>query len=105
LVTLEPVRELSDAEKRRMEHYLASKLGPGHYYNVFKLCALMVVCFTRRVWNKLGWVPFQNDFFGVICSVYVDEAYKAAGIDLLPNENAEYTVPADFARSAMLQRV
>ena len=105
LLYLEPRRELGPAESRKMGSYLESKLGPGVVYNLFKLLSLILVYPTRRVWKRIGWVPFQNDFFGVICSVYVDEAFKAAGIDLLPDCYAEYTAPGDFEHSDLLQQV
>jgi len=74
-------------------------------YNIPKVVALAVVYPTRWIWRKLGWVPFDAYVHGAVCSELVDEAYKAAGIDLLPNDHEGYTAPVDFTRSPLLQRL
>jgi hypothetical protein len=105
VVWLAPKERLTEKQTESMKEYLDSKLGDKANYNVFKLVVLALVYPTRWFWQWIGWVPFQRDFFGVICSVYVDEAYKAAGIDLLPGKSEEYTAPGDFLSSDKVEKV
>lgn len=102
-VFLQPREELTEKQKEAMNEYLERMLSRP--YNVFKLVSLALVYPTRWFWNWIGWVPFEKDVFGVVCSVYVDEAYKAAGIDLLPGRSEEYTSPGDFLKSELLEKV
>lgn len=74
-------------------------------YNFLKLFILAIVYPTRKFWNWLGWVPFQAECFGSVCSVYVDQIFKDMGIDLLPNKNEEYTAPGDFIKNKLLEEL
>lgn len=105
VIFLEPKIDLTQKQQNFMKRYLESKLGNKGRYNILKLIVLSFVYPTRWFWKWIGWVPFQNDVFGVVCSVYVDEAYKAAGIDLLPKEYEEYTAPGDFFRADKLTKI
>lgn len=99
-VYLDPKRDLTEKEIDQMVSYADTTIKENWPYNYLKLFTLAIVYPTRKFWNKLGWVPFQRDWFGTVCSVYVDQIYKSAGIDLLPEKNEEYTSPGDFLNSS-----
>lgn len=65
-------------------------------YNFFKLVVLTIVWPTRWVWRKIGWVPFDHEVYGELCSGFVDEVMRRAGWDLFPREHEGYTVPGQF---------
>lgn len=68
----------------------------GYKYNVLKLLVLAIVWPTRWFWKKIGWVPFNAEFMGEVCSVYVDEIFKTVHWDIFPKEHEGYTVPGQF---------
>ena len=83
-ITLEPVRDLTKRELAQMQRYVSESLHRRWPYNILKLVILALVYPTRWFWRKINWVPFDHEVYGETCSSYVDEAFKAAGIDLLP---------------------
>ena len=85
--------------------YWLDNLDKRRPYNVFKLLILALVIPHRKFFERLGWVPFDNDKLGEVCSVSCDEAKKAAGIDLFPERMEAYTAPVDFRESFLLERV
>lgn len=98
---LEYVRELKDHEVMKMEKYIRdtySKYG----YNFLKLLSLALVAPLKGLFRKLKWVPFDKPWFGEVCSVMPDEAYKSIGIDLLPGEHEGYTAPGDYLKCVRL---
>jgi hypothetical protein len=72
-------------------------------YNVFLLIALAFVYPLRWFFDKLNWVPFRAQLFGEVCSTFVDQAFKAAGIDLFPERGEDATVPGDFIKCRLLR--
>ena len=96
---LEPVQDLTDNEVKIMELHLMRELKKKRPYNVLKLIALIIVYPTRWIWRALGWVPFSNNVFGYVCSVFVDEAYMHIQRDILPDDYHEYTAPVDLLRT------
>jgi len=82
----------------RMRIYLETAVNLEWKYNWLKILALMLVYPTRWFWRKIGWVPFDSWIFGEICSVLVDEAWYAEGVDLLPGQRQGYTAPGDLRR-------
>ena len=86
-----------------LKDVLNSEVVKARPYNFLKLVTLAFVYPTRKFWNWIGWVPFQHEFFGNVCSVFVDQVFKDIGIDLLPGNNEEYTVPGDFVKSGLLE--
>ena len=72
-------------------------------YNFPKLVGMAVIYPFRWFFKAIRWVPFSRSVFGYICSEYVDRAFKAAGIDLLPGAREGYTAPGDLARSKWLR--
>ena len=98
-----PVRPLTDRELHDIWYYCARAVRHGWPYNFCKIVALAVVYPTRWVWRRLGWVPFDRDVYGETCSGFVDEAFKVAGIDLLPLEHEGYTSPGDIWDSKFLE--
>ena len=94
---------LNMAQHNALKDTLNTKLVEHLPYNYLKLFVLMLVYPTRWFWNKIGWVPFQSEFFGNVCSVFVDSTFKDIGIDLLPDNNEEYTAPGDFLKSKLLE--
>ncbi len=87
---------------REVDYWLG-KLNWRRPYNVPKLVIKAFVYPLRRWFNKIGWVPFDQPVFGDDCSTSVDEAKKAARIDLLPGELEGYTAPGDFLKSGKLE--
>jgi len=102
-VILGPVEELTIGQNIKLQNYLDQTIYEARPYNFFKLVALAVIYPTRWFWNLIGWVPFSHDMYGEVCSVYVDEAFKAIGIDLLPYHDEQYTSPGDLLFSPRLQ--
>lgn len=104
-VYLEFKLPLPDKEIKQIKALLEQKVVEKRPYNFMKIAVLTFVYPTRRFWRWLNWVPFQNEVFGSVCSVFVDENFKQIGIDLLPGENEEYTAPGDFLKSKLLTSV
>ena len=106
----EPKIELRNRERRLMGAFLKRTLGesPPWYrwpYNYLKLLVLALVYPTRWIWNKLNWVPFQNDLLGEVCSTYVDQAWLITGRDIIPGMYEEFTVPGDLSGLPGFERV
>jgi len=74
-------------------------------YNVLKLLVLAIVYPTRKFWTWINWVPFQAEFFGEVCSEFVDEEYSTAGRDLFPGRTEEDTVPGDYMKCDQIEVV
>jgi len=98
-------KPLTSDQLSKLYETLWIKVVVAQPYNFLKLFVLMLVYPTKKFWNKIGWVPFQSEFFGNVCSVFVDSVFKTVGIDLLPGQNEEYTAPGDFYVSPMLEVV
>jgi hypothetical protein len=93
-------------EQERAElAYWISKLNKRRPYNVPKLLVLAIVIPHRKFFERLGWVPFDNERLGEVCSASCDEGKKAAGLDLLPGRMEGYTAPGDFRESPLLEVV
>ena len=97
----EPVKEMTESEKRRMWAFLwwTSEFEHGGRwpYNFLKFVVLAIVYPTKRFWNWINWIPFSSDLLGEVCSTYVDYAWRAAGRDILKGWSEEFTVPGDLA--------
>jgi len=90
--------DVTDAQEKKMREYLDYTVKIRMPYNFLKLVALAIVYPTRWFWNCIKWVPFNAELFGRVCSVYVDKAFKSAGVDLFKNELEGFTVPGDFLK-------
>jgi len=101
----QPIRELTPGEKLAILRYFIDSVNKRRPYNFGKFLVLAIVYPTRRFWEKIGWVPFSAAFFGDVCSIVWDEAYKGANWDLLPRQSEEYTVPGDIRKSKLLEKV
>jgi hypothetical protein len=101
----EPVKVPSLEQLTRIYEYVENAFIEKRRYNTPKLVAMAVIYNTRFIWRLLGWVPFSAAVFGSVCSVFVDRAFLAADIDLLPGEREGYTAPCDLAWSNKLRRV
>lgn len=93
-VHMEPTQLTLESIQRVLNLYV----NYARPYNFLKLVALALVWPTRWVWRKLGWVPFDHEIYGEVCSGFVDEVIRRAGWDLFPNEHEGYTVPGQFIR-------
>jgi len=85
--------------------YFLEQLNTRRPYNIFKLLVLAYVIPHRAFFEKIHWIPFDNANMGEVCSTTVDEAKKAAGIDLLVDRMEGYTAPGDFRDSPLLEQV
>lgn len=98
-------QKVGPEEVAKIGNVLEQYVTAGRPYNVFKLIALSIVWPTRWLWKKLGWVPFDYEVFGEVCSGFVDEVMKKARWDLFPDEWEGYTVPGQFTKIHGWQRV
>jgi len=89
--------EVTEDQLKKMIAYAELKLKQNLRYNHYKLIILAFFYPTRKIWSKIKWVPFQHDFFGQVCSVFVREILLAGDVDLFPGLYKELTAPADFA--------
>ena len=89
---------VTDAQFADMVKYAELKLKQNLRYNHYKLLILAICYPTRWLWNRVRFVPFQHDYFGQVCSVFVREILLAGRIDLFPGLYKELTAPADFAK-------
>lgn len=97
------VTPLDEVQKQRLNLWLTSQVRERTPYNSMKFLVLAIVYPTRWLWKWLKWVPFQADFYGEVCSEFVDHAFKeGAGIDLLPGKLEDYSIPASFLESPYL---
>jgi hypothetical protein len=95
---LEPRRKIGETKAAKLLWYCKDQLKKKRPYNFAKLCVLAFVYPTRWFWNKVKWVPFNREVQGDVCSVFVDEAFKAAGVDLIKGQHEGFTSPGDFVR-------
>ena len=89
--------DVTEEQFNKMVAYAELKLKENLRYNHYKLIVLALCWPTRWIWNKLRWVPFSNDFFGMVCSVFVREILLHGDVDLFPNVYKELTPPKLFA--------
>lgn len=90
--------QVTEDQFKRMSDYAELKLKQNLRYNHYKLVILAFFYPTRRIWDKIKWVPFSNDYFGMVCSVFVREIMLAGDMDLMPDRYKELTAPGDFRR-------
>lgn len=101
---LVPTRELTLYEVTAMEDFYKDKIRQGIKYGTAKLLISFILSFTRPLWEKIRWMPLEDDrVWGEYCSAAVDQAFKFAGIDLLPGFE-EITTPRDLTKSTFLRR-
>lgn len=104
-IVLEFKKPVNPADIEHLEYALNRRVVEKRPYNFFKIFVLAIIYPTRWLWNAIGWVPFQNEAFGYVCSVFVDSALKQFGIDLIPDNNEEYSSPGDILNSDLLKPV
>ncbi len=104
-IVLAPKVPLTEAQRVGMWKYIVELRAEEPSYNVPKLVVLGMIYAVRYLCDKIGWVPFSDVLYGEVCSTLVDKAFKAAGIDLLPDRLEDYTSPADFLFSPALEEV
>jgi len=97
-----PTIPITEDQKEKIRKFCERRLYAP--YNFPKLVGMMIIYPFRWFFKAIRWVPFSRAVFGYICSEFVDRAFKAAGIDLLPGEREGYTSPGDLTRSRLLRR-
>jgi hypothetical protein len=103
-VLLEPVNDLTDTQVDKMKDWCENMVKNKRPYNLAKLIGLLIMYPLKKFFNWLGWVPFSaNRFWGTVCSVFVDEAFKAGGVDIFENMSEELTSPGDFTGSGFFK--
>ena len=101
---LEPIRDLTETEVKAIISYFDDRIRNKSPYNYIKLFTSLLLFWSRPLWEKIKWVPFQDDkLFGDFCSSAVDSAYWFAGINILPNGYEEITTPGDFMESEFFE--
>ena len=103
-VYMEPVEPLSDNQARLMVGYIEKTYG-GRGYNTLKLLFMALLAPFKEYFRKVRWMPFDKPWFGEVCSVMPDEAYRYIGIDLFPEEFEGYTAPGDYLECLKLKKV
>jgi len=104
-VYLEPIIDLTEKQSDYLDAYCIYTARKKRPYNVLKLLVLAIVYPTRWFWRLIHWVPFNREMRGEVCSVYVDDAFMFAGIDLFPRHMEGYTVPGDFINCIKLRKL
>ena len=90
--------QATEYQANKMIDYAEKALKDNIRYNHYKLIVLALCYPTRFIWDRIKWVPFQNNYFGMVCSVFVREILLAGNIDFMPDRYKELTAPADFRR-------
>ena len=98
-----PKTPMTEEQAQAELTYWLEKVNMRRPYNIPKLLILAIVYPLRRFFKK--WVPFDEPFWGEECSSSVDEAKRAAGIDLFPKQQEGFTAPGDFRKSKLLELV
>lgn len=107
----EPIRDLTESEVDRMIEWWEVQVKNGYKYGVAKLLIQLILGFPfRPVFVLLyRWFGIEmmksNKFWGEHCSASADESFKAAGIDVFPNESEQYTTPSAFAYSNFFKTI
>jgi len=100
---LEPKIPLTEDQTLDMFYYITGTYS-GYGYNVMKLLLMAFLGLLKPMFRKRKWMPFDKPWFGEVCSVMPDEAYKEVGIDLFPGEFEGYTAPGDYLKSDKLKK-
>jgi len=95
---LEPTFELTGQQIMKMIRKAEGMKEEKHPYNFFRFIIFPILLITRWFWRAIQWVPFNKEVHGEVCSTFIDEMYKEAGIDLFDNDLEQYTTPADFLK-------
>lgn len=95
---LEPTFDLTDQQITTMIKRAEEMKEENHPYNLLRFVLFPILLVTRWFWRAIKWIPFNRELHGEVCSTFVDELYKEAGIDLFDNELEQYTVPVDFLK-------
>lgn len=93
---LEPIFDLTDNQVKLMERYGKRGEQIGAPYNFLRFIVFPILLITRWFWRAIQWVPFSKEVHGEVCSTFIDEMYKVAGVDLFDNELEQYTTPGEF---------
>ena len=103
--SLSPLIVPSDSQVELMLEFATDQINDRWWYNGLLLIADALIYPTRWFWNKIGWIPFSSRYLGTVCSTFVDEMFKAAGIDLWPGRSEATTVPGDYVKCPLLKVV
>jgi hypothetical protein len=87
---------VTNEQLHNMITYAENKLIENLRYNHYKLILLSILYPTRFIWDRIKWVPFQNDYFGMVCSVFAREILLAGDINYCPKRYKEITAPRDM---------
>jgi hypothetical protein len=100
--TMELARLLIDEEYMAGRNYAVEQINDRHWYNFLLTFFDIIIYPTRWFWQKVGWIPFSSRYLGANCSEFVDQVYKAMGIDLWPDRGEASTVPGDYPSCPLL---
>jgi hypothetical protein len=102
---LEPVKAINEAQNQLGEDYAWGQYTERRWYNFLLTVFDCIIYPTRWFWQKIGWVPFSSRYLGTNCSQFVDQVYKAMGVDLWPGRDEATTVPGDYPMCGALWEV
>jgi hypothetical protein len=99
-----PIRPVEIWEAFEIDRYFRGCIRWHNIYAYATILALLVIYPTRWFWERIGWRPFSAKFWGRVCSSSVAEAFKRAGIDLVPKRAELYESPGEIQDSWFLKR-
>lgn len=88
-------QNITDKQIKAICDFALNKIGKSYDYPLLMRIFFRIKDITRLFFNN------PNTW---ICSELVDAAYKAAGIDLLPNQDSAIT-PEELSKSGLLYKV
>lgn len=98
---LAPVKKYTEQQIIKMQNSIYEDINYRKPYNILKLISLAYIYPRREDWNN-KWLPFDREFFGEVCSTFVDNLAWEVGVDLLKEYRQGVVAPCDFLKSPLL---
>ena len=90
----ELITDISQTRADLLQVFLEDLLNKNIRYNYPKLFSFLLIFPTRKIWDKLRWVPFSSNYwFGIMCSVTIAEALRWLALVIQPGRYHETISP------------